>query len=294
MPDNPLHAYNHYSRRAASIVIREYSTSFSLASCLLRGRVRHDICNLYAVVRIADEVVDGVAAAAGLDTNAISAELDGFEQQVFRATRTGFSTNPAVHAFASTVHRCRISEEHIRAFFTSMRRDLDPTAYDQAALDDYIWGSAEVIGLMCLAIFTAERPLSPVDQKRCEEGARRLGAAFQKINFLRDVGDDTIALGRDYLNVQAEGEQRGVDKRQIVADITADLDAAYPSIALLPTAARAGVLAAYLIFRDLCARLDHMTMSEIMSTRVRVPAVMKARLVARACAQAPRLHPPTM
>ncbi|MFC2596574.1 squalene/phytoene synthase family protein, partial [Corynebacterium durum] len=148
MPDNPLHAYNHYSRRAASIVIREYSTSFSLASCLLRGRVRHDICNLYAVVRIADEIVDGVAAAAGLDTNAITAELDGFEQQVFRATRTGFSTNPAVHAFASTVHRCRISEEHIRAFFTSMRRDLDPTAYDQAALDDYIWGSAEVIGLM--------------------------------------------------------------------------------------------------------------------------------------------------
>mgnify|MGYP000973649162 CR=1 FL=1 len=165
---------------------------------------------------------------------------------------------------------------------------------DQAALDDYIWGSAEVIGLMCLAIFTADQPLSPADQKRCEEGARRLGAAFQKINFLRDVGDDTIALGRDYLNVQAEGEQRGVDKRQIVADITADLDAAYPSIALLPTAARAGVLAAYLIFRDLCARLDHMTMSEIMSTRVRVPAVMKARLVARACVQAPRLHPPTM
>ena len=110
MPDNPLHAYNHYSRRAASIVIREYSTSFSLASCLLRGRVRHDICNLYAVVRIADEIVDGVAAAAGLDTNSIAAELDGFEQQVFRATRTGFSTNPAVHAFASTVHRCRISD----------------------------------------------------------------------------------------------------------------------------------------------------------------------------------------
>lgn len=246
------------------------------------------------MVRIADEIVDGVAAAAGLDTNSIAAELDGFEQQVFRATSTGFSTNPAVHAFASTVHRCRISEEHIRAFFTSMRRDLDPTAYDQAALDDYIWGSAEVIGLMCLAIFTADQPLSPADQQRCEEGARRLGAAFQKINFLRDVGDDTIALGRDYLNVQAEGEQRGVDKRQIVADITADLDAAYPSIALLPTAARTGVLAAYLIFRDLCARLDHMTMSEIMSTRVRVPAVMKARLVARACVQAPRLHPPTM
>jgi hypothetical protein len=113
------------------------------------------------VGRIADEIVDGVAAAVGLDTNSIAAELDGFEQQVFRATRTGFSTNPAVHTFASTVHRCRISEEHIRAFFTSMRRDLDPTAYDQAALDD-LKAAAEA-GRTALAVLDSERRDKIVD-----------------------------------------------------------------------------------------------------------------------------------
>ena len=126
-----LRSYNHYTNRAAAAVMAEYSTSFSLATRLLQRRTRRDIRNVYAVVRIADELVDGVAAQAGLSPAEITNELNAFEQEIYRALRTGFSTNPAVHAFAQSARRCRINPEHIAAFFVSMRQDIWPQAYDE-------------------------------------------------------------------------------------------------------------------------------------------------------------------
>ena len=140
---------------------------------------------------------------------------------------------------------------------------------------------------MCLAVFTAESPLPAAEQQACEQGARRLGAALQKINFLRDLGEDRSALGRDYLGASLDAARRDA----LIAEISADLDAAFPSIALLPLSARAGVLAAFLLFRELARRLSVTPVDVMLSTRVRVPGVVKARLVARAIQLAPRLTP---
>ena len=171
-----LTRYDQAASRAAAQVMGRYSTSFSLATRLLRGRVRADIRHLYAVVRIADELVDGAAAQAHTDP---AAALDAYEKTILAAPQQRLHTDLVVHAYALTARRCGFPREYLAAFFHSMRADLKQREYSSAELQDYIYGSAEVIGLLCLQIFLAEESVSPADRTAMERGARALGSAFQ-------------------------------------------------------------------------------------------------------------------
>ncbi|MHC3000375.1 phytoene synthase [Microbacterium sp. HJ5] len=268
--------YDKTAQDAAATVIARYSTSFGLACRLLGTRPRPHVRNIYALVRVADEIVDGPAEAAGLSPEAAGRVLDELESETLAAVERGFSTNLVVHAFCRTARECGIGEDLIRPFFASMRTDLSTHRHDDASHDAYVYGSAEVVGLMCLQVFVnagAQRPLTP--DPALVEGARRLGAAFQDVNFLRDLDHDASALGRDYLGLGA-----GASTREAVLDrIDADLAAAAAVVPRLPPDCRRAVTAAHDLFAELSARLRA---APDATERVRVPDVVKARLAARA------------
>ncbi|WP_246821343.1 squalene/phytoene synthase family protein [Corynebacterium sp. HMSC27B11] len=315
---SPAEKYATVSQRAAAEVIRGYSTSFSMASSLLREPVRTHVRNLYAMVRVADEVVDGVAAGAGLNAEATRACLDAYEQAVYQACDRGFSTDLVLHAFARTANECGLEDADLRDFFTSMRQDTLVAVHDAASVDSYVHGSAEVIGLMCNAIFAADsagrgRPWSAQRRSQANEGALALGRAFQKVNFLRDMAEDTQKLGRSYVSGEAMTDQpaspgdpshtnnatsstpretpapaplTAQQKADYIADIRADLTLAESAIGLLPATARAGVAAAHALFAELTELLDQASVEEIMAGRIRVSAPRKAAVTARAAARA--------
>ncbi len=271
-----LALYDRTAQDAAATVIAGYSTSFGLACRLLGPRPRPHVRNVYALVRVADEVVDGPALAAGLSSDAAAAVLDGLEIETLTAIERGFSANLVVHAFARTAGECGIGADLVRPFFASMRTDLTTSRHDSASHDQYVYGSAEVVGLMCLQVFVnagARHPVLPPPD--LVDGARRLGAAFQDVNFLRDLDHDESALGRDYLGVS-----HGAMTRDDVLDrIDADLAAAAAVIPGLPADCRRAVTAAHDLFAELSTRLRHSTAQR---ERVRVPDAVKARLAARA------------
>ncbi|GAA3916020.1 squalene/phytoene synthase family protein [Microbacterium invictum] len=269
--------YDRCARDAAGAVIAAYSTSFALACRLLGTRVRPHVRNVYALVRIADEIVDG--AADTLAPQVRRAVLDELEADTLIALSRGYSANLVVHAFAGTARECGIGADLIRPFFASMRTDLDRADHDAASHDAYVYGSAEVIGLMCLHVFLeADRARATYDPALVE-GARRLGAAFQDINFLRDQADDTERLGRDYLGIVSGRTNRA----DVLARIDADLDAAAAVIGDLPADCRRAVAVAHGLFAELTRRLR----SADTSTRVRVPGAKKVRIAARAVAGRP-------
>lgn len=279
-----LRRYDTAAQRAARQVIDTYSTSFSLATRLLRGRVRTDIANLYAMVRIADEMVDGTAREAGDGAAAIRRRLDAYEDQVIAAPTERFHTDPVLHAYAITARRCELADAHVHAFFASMRWDIDKQSYSPQHFSDYIYGSAEAIGLMCLQIFLTGREVSDSGRAEMDRGAHRLGAAFQKVNFLRDLGEDSHELNRTYFPELVDTPLDGPTKDRLVADIRADLAAAQRAIALLPRDARLGVQAAADIFAALTDRLDRLSPADVAhpSSRVRVPNAEKTLIAARA------------
>lgn len=282
---NWLRRYDAMSYTAARAVIGEYSTSFNLASRLLPAQERRDIRNLYAVVRIADEIVDGTARAAGAQD--IGQLLDDYERQVLAAPRQPFHTDPVLHAYAHTARRCGFSAEHIRAFFASMRRDLGHAGYSRAELDDYVYGSAEVIGLLCLDIFLADSEVPSARRAELEVGAQRLGAAFQKVNFLRDLGEDTEDLGRSYFShLELTGELDEEAKDTLLTEIRGDLAAARDTVGLLPIRVRAAVLAATNLFTELTDMIEQTPAARLPHQRLSVPAHRKAVLTIRAAAQA--------
>lgn len=286
--DSPLTAYDAAAVRAAHQVIAKYSTSFSLATGLLRGRVREDIRTLYAVVRIADEIVDGAAAQAGDDTSAITARLAAYEKAVLAAPDQRLNTDLILHAYGITARRCQFDPEHIRAFFASMRRDITQRDFTDPDYRDYIYGSAEVIGLLCLEVFYADKDIPAADYAELAHGARRLGAAFQKVNFLRDLAADCRRLGRSYFpQVAAASEPVLSDatKANLIAEIRADLAAARTVMDRLPYDARLGVIAATDIFAELTDRLDALPAAEVARRRVRIPAPKKAAIIAAAAAR---------
>jgi len=270
-----LALYDRTARDAAATVIAGYSTSFSLACRLLGPRPRPHVRNVYALVRVADEIVDGPAAAAGLTTAQTAAVLDDLEAETVAAIERGFSANLVVHAFARTARECGIDAALVRPFFASMRTDLSVARHDDASHSAYVYGSAEVVGLMCLHVFVnagARHPIAPGPD--LVEGARRLGAAFQDLNFLRDLDHDESTLGRDYLGIAA-----GTTTRAGVLDrVDADLAAAAVVIPGLPADCRRAVTAAHDLFAELSARLRRSGGG----VRVRVPDAVKARLAARA------------
>lgn len=271
--------YSRAAQKSSARIIREYSTSFGMATRLLSRQVRPSVENIYGLVRVADEIVDGAAAEAGLDLQAQSAMLDALEAEAETTMQTGYSTNLVVHAFASTARAVGIGPELTRPFFASMRRDLDPTDFTQDDVRDYIYGSAEVIGLMCLRVFLHGVPCDPSQRARFEHGARRLGSAFQKINFLRDWRTDWGELRRNYFPGIDPEQLTEAQKLSLVADIERDLDVAATVIPQLPRNGRVAVDAAHGLFTALTGRIRATPASELLQERIRVPNAQKLRIV---------------
>jgi 15-cis-phytoene synthase len=275
--------YDRVARQSAALVIRGYSTSFGVASRLLAEPVRTHVRNIYALVRIADEIVDD--PAAGFDTVERADQLDRLEDDTVRAIRLGRSSNLVVHAFATTARTCGIGTDLIEPFFSSMRTDLHVTRHDAASLQRYVYGSAEVVGLMCLRAFLAAEPAgsgSGAGYEELADGARRLGAAFQKVNFLRDLAEDQDQLGRTYFPGTLVEDFTDQQRDTILDDIEADLAAAAAVIPLLPAGSRRAVTAAHALFAELAGRLRATSAEQIRRERVSVPSVVKARLLAGA------------
>jgi 15-cis-phytoene synthase len=276
-----LALYSATARRASAPVIRSYSTSFRMATALFPRRCRGSIAAIYALVRIADEIVDGTAAEAGADPAEQRRLLDELETETERAVATGFSTNLVVHAFAVVARSAGIERELTRAFFASMRRDLDAVAFDEDEYRTYIHGSAEVVGLMCLRVFLSGCAVASDETDRLAEGAARLGAAFQKVNFLRDIGHDGGTLGRSYMPGVDAARMTEAQKRVVVADIRGDLRAARAVVPGLPADCRRAVLVATAIFDELLRRIERTPASRLTQVRVSVPSAVKLGLVLR-------------
>ena len=265
--------YDEVARETASIVIRRYSTSFGLASRLLGAQVRQHVENVYALVRVADEVVDG---GADIDERTARHALDDLERETNEAMVAGFSTNLVVHAFALTARDAGFGRELTAPFFESMRMDLQQKVHDQASFERYVYGSAEVVGLMCLRAFLREAPAG--EYERLTPGARALGAAFQKVNFLRDLAADYETLGRSYfpgVDVAAFDE---ATKVRLLDDIDADLAVSAAVVPELPRSSRRAVALAQSLFAELSRRLRTTPAEQLVRARVRVPDPVKARL----------------
>jgi phytoene/squalene synthetase len=263
--------YDRVANETAAIVIRRYSTSFGLACRLLGPAVRQHVENIYALVRVADEIVDsgGAALEAGPSLDALEAETE-------RAIETGFSANLVVHAFALTARQTGFGRELTAPFFESMRTDVTETAHDEASFARYVYGSAEVVGLMCLRAFLHNERVD--DTPTLESGARALGAAFQKINFLRDLAADFDTLGRSYfpgVRVDALTEHH---KLRLLDDIDADLALSAVALRGLPRSSRRAVALAHTLFAALSRRLRATPVATLRTARVRVPNPVKARL----------------
>lgn len=286
-----LALYDRTAERSSAQVISRYSTSFGLASRLCSPAIRTHLSDIYALVRIADEIVDGPAEEAGLDPAQRRELLDALEAETELATARGYSSNLVVHAFAQTARATGFGAELTRPFFASMRRDLDPVRFDDAELREYIHGSAEVVGLMCLRAFSQGLPSDESRDARWQRGARHLGAAFQKINFLRDLADDVDARGRNYfpgLDPHSFGE---AEKHRLLDDIDRDLAIAGEVVGELPGGCRRAVAAAHALFSALAVRLRRTPAAELLSTRVSVPTSRKLVLLVRAAASRPHPRP---
>lgn len=274
--------YDRTAARASRVVLAGYSTSFGLGTRLLGSRARRDIEAVYALVRIADEVVD---TYGGDDAGAL---LDELEAQTARALATGYSTDLVVHAFARTARRVGIGPAEVDPFFDSMRADLTVRVHDRESYERYVYGSAEVVGLMCLQVFLdADRlPGEPVRRPDAETvaGARALGAAFQKINFLRDLGADSGELGRCYFPGVGPQGPTAAQLGEILAEIRDDLARARAALPRLPRRARSAVAATLALYDRLLAELAATPPEQVLARRVRVGTPRKLAVLVRVLA----------
>ncbi|MGK2874435.1 MAG: phytoene/squalene synthase family protein [Nocardioides sp.] len=276
-------AYDIVSEAASAEVIRHYSSSFGLASRLLAEPVRTQVRNIYALVRVADEIADN--PDPGLGPGPRAQMLDSLQSDLGHAMQSGYSANLVVHAFARTARSVGIDDAIVAPFFASMRMDLERTAHTQESFERYVYGSAEVVGLMCLRAFVAASDASDrasADYEALAPGARRLGAAFQKLNFLRDLADDHEVLRRTYFPGLQIDHFCDADRDRILDDIDADLAAAAVVVPALPASSRRAVRAAHATFAELGMRLRRTPAAQIRRSRVRVPTVVKLRIAAGA------------
>jgi phytoene synthase len=274
--------YDRVAEETASIVIRRYSTSFGLAAKLLDSTSRQHIENIYALVRVADEIVDGEATSAGLSAKDAGTRLDELEAETEAAMASGYSSNLVVHAFALTSRETHFGPELTKPFFESMRSDLAPVEQTQESFERYVHGSAEVVGLMCLRAFVVNSDYTDAELAELEDGARALGAAFQKVNFLRDLATDFRELGRSYfpgVRVDAFSES---DKNRLLDDIEEDLRVSAATIPKLPSGSRRAVALAHFLFAELASRLRRTPAAQLVTTRIRVPNPVKLRIAAGA------------
>ncbi len=273
--ETSLALFDEAAAAAAAQVISRYSTSFGLGARLLPRAMRGHIASIYAMVRIADEIVD---TYRGDDAGEV---LNAFEAQVHRAMDGGFSADVVAHAFGVTARAVGIGRDLTDPFFASMRMDLTRTAHDAASFATYIYGSAEVVGEMCLAVFMNVSTGPATIDESFRAGARRLGAAYQKVNFLRDMAADADERGRTYFPGLSLDTLTDADVAALVTDCRADLAAARITMPRLPHGARRAVQVTADIYDDLLARIESTDARTLATTRVRVPGPRKAHIALR-------------
>lgn len=268
-----INLFHELSQQCSRTTTEKYSTSFSSAIRLLHSDLRAPIYNIYGFVRFADEIVDTFHQYKKDEL------LQEFRRETFTAVERGISLNPILHSFQITVSQYSIPSQLITDFFSSMEMDLQKTTYNSEGYKQYIYGSAEVVGLMCLYIFCeGDKDI----YARLKPYAQSLGAAFQKVNFLRDLKADYEQLNRTYFP--------GVDftnftpsmKAEIEADIARDFGHAYEGIVLLPAKARFGVYVAYKYYLSLFKKIKKTAPAHILEQRISIPAYGKAYILAKA------------
>ena len=266
--------FDSVSNRCSELVTKKYSTSFSMAVNTLSPKIRADIYNIYGFVRFADEIVDTFH-----DYNKEKL-MAHFERDYYFAMEEGISLNPILNSFQQTVKKYKIPDHMVQAFLKSMKADLNKTEYNtKEEYDEYIYGSADVVGLMCLKVF-----VNGDDEmfNKLKDAAMRLGSAFQKVNFLRDLKDDFELLSRSYFPNIDLGKLDQASKQLIIDEIEADFDYAYTNgILKLPVEAKFGVYMAYRYYRRLLKKLKSVPSEKIMDTRIRISDPMKINLLAR-------------
>lgn len=258
---NTIALYDAVCLKASRHTTYSYSTSFSLGIRSLDRRYHDPIHAIYGFVRFADEIVDT------FHTHDKATLLLRFRNDTYTAIAEGISLNPILHSFQQVVNRYGIERELYDTFLNSMDMDLRDTTHDRGSYEQYILGSAEVVGLMCLRVF-CEGDGALYDRLRTP--AMRLGAAFQKVNFLRDLKDDHHNLGRTYFPGVDVTRMDDATKRAIEADISADFDAAIQGIRQLPRGARFGVYIAYVYYLNLFRKIKALPTERILRERVRV------------------------
>lgn len=257
--------------RSSRFVTKTYSTSFSLAVNILKPSIRADIHNIYGFVRFADEIVD---TFHDWDKEYL---LNKFEKDFYEAMDLGISLNPILHSFQKTIKKYDIDIQLVQDFLKSMRMDLTKNDYQsEEEYQDYIYGSADVVGLMCLKVF-----VKGDDKKYNElkESAMRLGSAFQKVNFLRDIKADSELLERSYFPSMNLNHIDHATKEKIITEIELDFKEAYKGIIRLPDSSRFGVYAAYVYYRQLLMKLKRTESTKIMESRIRVSNTTKIGLL---------------
>ena len=265
--------FDKVSYECSKLVTESYSTSFALATKMLSTTIRKDIYNIYGFVRFADEIVDTFHK---YDKEILLAK---FEEDLELALEQRISLNPILNSFQHTYHKYYFPHHLVESFLTSMRMDLDKKIYKtDEEFKTYIYGSADVVGLMCLRVFVQGDNLKYEELK---EAAMSLGSAFQKINFLRDLRADYEELNRSYFPNTNLSELDEASKEAIVEEITEDLRKGYEGIVLLPNEAKFGVYTAYKYYNKLLKKLQKTPSSEIKNARIRVPNYQKFGLLAK-------------
>jgi 15-cis-phytoene synthase len=268
-----IELFHTVSQLSSQLVTERYSTSFSSAINLLHKSLRASIYNIYGFVRFADEIVDT------FHDHDKALLLSEFKTETYHALNRGISLNPILHSFQMTVNEYGIDRHLIDAFFKSMEFDLDRKAYDNEGYETYIYGSAEVVGLMCLYIFCeGDKAL----YAKVKDNARSLGAAFQKVNFLRDVKADWTQMDRTYFPDVDFANFTQDKKAAIEADIAKDFEHAYEGILQLPVKSRFGVYVAYKYYLSLFKKIKKSAPQLILEQRIRIPNYGKAFILAKA------------
>jgi phytoene synthase len=265
--------FDKISYECSKNVTKSYSTSFSAAVRMLAPSIRQDIYNIYGFVRFADEIVD---TFHDYDKEML---FDMFEKDLESALHNRISLNPILNSFQHTVHKYSIPENMIAAFMKSMKLDLQKTEYKSyEEYNEYIYGSADVVGLMCLKVFVSG---DAVKFSELEDSAMRLGSAFQKVNFLRDLKTDYEDLNRTYFPNTDLSRLDEHSKEAIIKEIESDFEAGYQGIVNLPLEAKFGVYTAYVYYKKLLSKLKQTPSTEIKNTRIRVPDYQKFGLLAK-------------
>ncbi|MBJ6118551.1 phytoene/squalene synthase family protein [Pontibacter sp. BT310] len=256
--------------KCSKVFTEAYSTSFTLGIRTLHQKFHFPIYAIYGFVRCADEIVDTFHEHNKKEL------LQEFKEQTYKSIATGISLNPVLHAFQCVVNEYKIDLEYIEAFLRSMEMDLEEQQYDHQLYDNYIYGSAEVVGLMCLKVFCEG---DDTMFERLKGSACSLGSAFQKVNFLRDMQSDYLDRGRVYFPKVDFKQFDNISKSEIEADICKDFEDAYKGIMELPRTARLGVYLAYKYYLKLFRKIQNLPATHILTERVRVPDNTKLALL---------------